>query len=82
MNKNNKNKNLYKCSDLALASVLTLWLPLIDLDNSNLHKVFFCFEDSDNLRMKIKEYWDGTLRVEPKSYFQNIKLLKSRMYQE
>ncbi|NMB91233.1 hypothetical protein GYA37_00085 [candidate division WWE3 bacterium] len=82
MKKENANKNLYKCADLCLAGVLTLWFPVVNLDNTIPQKVLFCFEDSSELRNILKMFWSDNLQVEPKSYFQSIKLLKSRIYQE
>lgn len=81
MNINSTDTHIFKCKDLALAGTLYLWFPLLDLDISNVKQVYFCFQDSKDLRDTVNSYWNGSLLIEPKSYFQSIKLLKSRIYQ-
>lgn len=76
------HQSLYECADLALASVLSLWFPIVSLDKANPHRILFRFEDSQELQHAINEFWNNSLLIEPKSYFQSMKLLKSRMYQD
>lgn len=80
INKNNY-ENLYGCSDLSLASTLYIWFPIIETDFSDSKKAVFYFQQSQELQDTINNYWRNELLVEPKTLFQSIKLLKSRIYQ-
>lgn len=71
---------LYRVSDLGLACVLSLYFPIISVDKSNPRKIFFNFNKSKDLDLIIEKYWSGGLKVEPKHYFSNLKILKTRIY--
>ena len=77
----NENEQLFLCTDLALASALVSEFPIIKIDVTNPKKAVFVFKNSPKLQKMIAGYWNNTLAVEPKSYFQSIKLLKNRIYQ-
>jgi hypothetical protein len=69
-------------SDLALASAIQyLGFTVIALNRDpNEHpKVSFVFEKSDELNNAIHRYWEGLLLVEPKSFWNIARELKSRV---
>ena len=70
----------YKTSDLALTTILSLSFPLIGISPQSNNKSLFIFENSKNLEKLIEEYWSGTLKVEPKVYFNQLKTIKTRLY--
>jgi hypothetical protein len=41
----------------------------------------FIFKDSARLQEIIDRYWRGELRVEPQAYFNQLKVLKARIYE-
>jgi len=77
----NSYKYLYTCSDLSLASTLSIWFPILKINTTNPRKADFYFSDTKELQEKIEKYWKNEILVEPKLMFQSIKLLKSRIYQ-
>ena len=73
----------YYSSDLALATTISLWYPIEAIDrNQNPRKVFFKFTRTKKLEAFIDRYWKKELRIEPRSYFDQLKALKARIYEE
>lgn len=73
--------NYYSTSDLALAGVLSLFYPIDFIDKNNPSKAVFGFKKDSNMDQVIESYWKGVLKVEPRAYFNQIKLIKSRLYE-
>jgi len=73
--------NLYRTSDLALATALSLWLPIQDIDKVNPRKAQFLFIQNEKLHELIKKYWQGKLKVEPLAYFNQLRVIKARLYE-
>lgn len=83
MNKENLNVNdYYSTSDLALATTLSLFFPLEALDRQNPHKASFLFRRDGDLDRLIEAYWKGELKVNPATYFNQLKIIKARLYEE
>lgn len=69
-------------SDMSLAGCLvTLGFPVIsfDRDPSEYPKVKMVFEKSKEIEEVIKNFFNGSLLVEPKSYWNAIREIKSRI---
>jgi len=77
---NKKNIDDYITSDLALASALCTYYSVKTINRNNPNKVFFIFQKDKNFDLIVERYWRGDLKIEPKLYFQNIKILKTRIY--
>lgn len=77
-----ENENQYKTSDLPLATVLSLFSPIESIDSSDKRRVFFVFKQSQELDKLIKKYWDRELKIEPQEYFNQLKIIKSRIYSQ
>ena len=76
-------KRLYTTNDLALSSaLLSMQFILCDMDFSDPKKTYFVFVEDQELREAIQAYWSGKLRVEPRLYFNTLKDLKSRIYNQ
>jgi len=73
-------EQLYRTNDLALATLISLYYPVEAIDHENVRKAFFLFLRDEKLDRLIEDYWRGTIRVEPKSYFDQLRQLKSRIY--
>lgn len=73
----------YETTDLALISVLLLFLPdsLEVVNRTNPHKVLFAFKRSGELDELVAKYWKRELKVEPQAFFNELKLAKVRIYQ-
>lgn len=71
----------YSTSDLALATVISLSYPLEVIGKTqNPHKALFVFNRSKNLNELVDKYWKKELLVEPRTYFDQLKALKNRLY--
>ncbi len=74
--------NIFSTYSLDLSATLSLWFP-VNLDKTNGNKkVLFVFEDSKKLQESVDKYWKRELLVEPRQYFDNLKALKARIYEE
>lgn len=80
MNMNKENKP-YKTSDLGLTTALSLNFPIKSLDKSNPRKVFFIFDHTNELDNFINKYWEGRIIIEPQTFINQIKSIKSRIYE-
>lgn len=79
--KNQQNKDEhYKTSDLALATTLSLYQPISSVDKTNPKRVIFAFSNSPKITDICGQFWDGTLRIDPKQFFSQLKNIKSRIY--
>lgn len=71
----------YSTSDLCLSALLSLYFPLDCINKINPHKAQFLFKRTPELEKVIESYWKGQLKIEPRTYFNQIKYLKSRLYE-
>ena len=78
----NDYKNYYATSNLDLATVISLSYPLESIDKTNPYKAIFLFARDENLDQLIETYWRGELRINPITYFNQLKILKARLYGE
>lgn len=80
---NNKllNKDLFSTPDLGLAAAVSLFYPIKSIDRANPKKIYFLFQKSDVLDSIIERYWQGRLKHDIKSYFNNLKMLKNLIYE-
>ena len=74
--------DLYQTSDLACASALSLFLPLYDVDKRDTRRAYFIFERTDELETIVAKFQRQELKVEPRAYFDQIKALKTRLYEQ
>lgn len=72
----------YQTSDIALATIISLTFPLIRITPQSSGKSFFVFERNKEMEKLIEDYWSGTLKIEPKVYFNQLKTIKTRLYSE
>ncbi len=79
--KNDEHKNYYKTSDLALAAALSVSQSIEQIDKNNPRKAYFIFTQSTALTQLINQYWRKELKVEPQLFFQQIRFLKSQLYE-
>lgn len=77
---NNKINKLYKTSSLPVACVLSMSFSIYDIDKTDPKRALFVFEESPELDNTIEAYWNGSLKVDPQAYFNQLKVLKARLY--
>lgn len=71
----------YSTSDLALAAALSLFCIIDSIDRQNPHKAFFLFKKDKNLEELVEAYWKGEIKVNPSAYFNQLKIIKARLYE-
>lgn len=72
----------YSTSDLALSTAISLYYPLEVIDRTNPQKAQFLFKKDEGLDQFVESYWRGELRIEPQTYFNQLKTIKARLYSE
>lgn len=72
----------YQTSDIALATALSLWYPIESIDKTAPQKAIFLFKRDQKFDELIETYWKGGLRVEPQHYFNQLRNIKSRLYEK
>jgi len=62
------------------ATLLTLGYKLIDLEKSDVKKVQFIFLRDVGIDNAINNYWDGSLKIDARTLFDNLKRVKNQIY--
>jgi hypothetical protein len=77
------NENIiFKTADLALATAISLSYPLETIDrDSNPRKAQFVFRQTNGLDELIASYWRKEIKVEPQAYFDAMRSIKARLYE-
>lgn len=75
------NSHYYETSDLALATTLSLFQTIESVDRTDVRRALFIFELTVGLEEAIEAYWKGELKIEPKEFFNQLKTIKSRLYE-
>jgi len=71
----------FRTSDLALATAISVFGIAIEaMQQSDGQRMVFIFTKSDRLTDIVDKFWRGELRVEPQAYFNQLKMLKTRIY--
>lgn len=73
--------NTYSTSDLALATAISLFVPLDSVDTRDPRRAEFIFRRDENLDKLIEAFWKNEMRVSPQAYFSQLRLIKSRLYE-
>lgn len=81
MNKKLKEKNYFKSSDICLCSALCCFDYQIEkVIKDNPSKVIFVIRKNEKLDELINKYFTHQLKVEPLSFFNFLKEIKTRIY--
>lgn len=76
-----KEGEVFGSSDLAQVATLAMHFPIEAMDRrGKTGKVSFFFKRCAELDALLEGYWRGELRVEPKAFFNQVKIIKSRLY--
>ncbi len=79
---NIKLDTIYSTQSLPLATAISLWFPIDSIDRTSPHKVSFLFQRNEQLDELIESFWRREVRVEPLAYFNQLKVIKGRIYGE
>lgn len=81
MNQEELTRDIYYfTSDLPVAGVLALYLPIEVIDKTDPRKAFWVFKRTEGLDELLRLYYRKELQVEPSAYFERISFLKSMLY--
>lgn len=73
----------YQITDLGCAgAVISAGANLIKLERVGGKRVFFVFEYSYELEQMINNYWKSNLQIDARTYFENVSMLKTRIFSE
>lgn len=79
----NNYAEFYLTYDLGCSSALvSSGFELISLGKSNPKKVQFMFRREAGIESVVDEYWADRLEVKARSFFDNTKMIKNRIYSE
>ena len=73
-------QQFYKTADLGLVTTLSLFFPVKTIDRSNPRKVLFVFDQTKELNDFVNKYWRSEIVVEPQTFTNQIKNIKTRIY--
>ncbi|MFA6427229.1 MAG: DUF5659 domain-containing protein [Candidatus Magasanikbacteria bacterium] len=72
---------IFTTSDLGCAAALvTVGLELVSLDKTNSRRVLFGFREGVEVEEAFGAYFCDKMNVGARAYFDNIKMLKNRIY--
>jgi len=75
--------DFYLTYDLGCSSALvSSGFELVSLEKSNPKKVQFMFRRKTGIEKIVDEYWADRLEVKARSFFDNTKMIKNRIYSE
>lgn len=73
----------YSSFDIGLITALiSKGYLLIAVDKTDRRKARFLIQRTSGIDAHINNYWDGKLVVDARSYFDNLKMLKNRLYSD
>lgn len=76
-------KNYFYTFDLGCAAALiSADFRLVSLDKTNPAKVQFIFRREVGIEKIVDGYWADRLEVKARTFFDNVKMLKNRIYSE
>ncbi len=82
MTMNQNNKETYRTADLALAAALSVSGFIVkEIEKVNPQRSVFLFENGEELLETVNQYWRQEMRIEPQQYFNQLKLIKARIYE-
>lgn len=64
------------------AALISAGFELVSLDKENPRKVQFIFRREVGIEKVVDDYWADRLEVKARAFFDNVKMLKNRIYSE
>jgi len=73
----------YTSFDIGLvASLISKGFELLAVDKTNRKKARFVIRRTNKIDSVVKDYWDGQLHLDARTFFDNLKMLKNRLYSD
>jgi len=73
---------LYSFDLGAATSLVTAGFELVSLEKSNKRKAQFIFRRESGIEKTLEDYWANHLEVKARSFFENTKMIKARLYSD
>lgn len=74
-------KDYYQTTDLGLATTLSLFFNLLEIKKyHDSNKAYFVFKKDEKLDVFLRKYWNREIKIEPQTYFNQLRVVKSRLY--
>ncbi len=78
-----ESDKIFATYDLGCSSALiSAGFELVSLDKTNPRKVQYIFRQEVGIEKVVDEYWADRLEVKARTFFDNTKMLKNRIYSE
>ena len=79
----NDKTNYFYTFDLGCsAALISVDFELVSLDKANPRKAQFIFRREVGIEKVVDDYWADRLEVKARAFFDNVKMLKNRIYSE
>jgi len=76
-------EELFRSSSMDLVATIHMFIPLWAIERGQRDgRAQFVFLAQKGLNELVAGFWDGSLKVPPRLYFQSLKAVKSRFYGE
>ncbi len=73
--------DIYRTSDTRTSAFLLCnKIPLLSLDSDDPRKIFFCFQNSDEITKLLSTYWSDRAMVNPRLLFEKLDYLKDLIH--
>lgn len=66
----------------ATTALVTVGYPIVRINKQNPRKAEFVFLRNEAIEEALEAYWSNGLTVPARAYFDNLKMLKSRLYED
>lgn len=66
----------------AATSLVSSGFELVSLDKTNPRKVQFIFRREIDIENVVDDYWADRLEIKARTFFDNVKMLKNRIYSD
>ena len=78
-----RDEQVYATYDLGASSALiTAGFYLVSVDKTNLRKAQFIFRKETGIEKVIEDFWADRLDVRGRTFFDNVRHLKNRLYSD
>jgi len=76
------SRDEFRTADLSLTAALGVsGFVVEEMERVSPTRSVFIFQSSTELQEAMSAYWRGDLRIEPQSFFNQLKSLKARIYE-
>jgi hypothetical protein len=75
-------REVFRTADLAITAALSVSGFVVDeVEKVSPTRSVFIFIDSAELQEAVNKFWRGEMLIEPMAFFNQLKLLKARIYE-